>query len=354
MNKTIRAIRMSSQQLSGPLFDDSKDVVSYMGAIQAQDYPMSKWAVGIRLKSGSTIQSVEKALEMGEILRSHVMRPTWHLVSAEDIRWMLKLSERHIKASARTRDKALEITESLYAHTNRLIEKMLEGNRSLTRTEIALELAGAGVLADTSRMTHFMMRAEAEGIICSGVDKGNKSTYALLEERAAPAKELHREEALATLAGKYFRSHSPASLYDFAWWSGLSVVEARQATRLIEHLLITDHWGEHTLFIHQSCKEVYADEVLHLLPSYDEYIISYKDRSAVLDAPHIPKAYSAQGVFFPLVLHKGALVGRWNKTIRKKGLIVEPAFFDKHYIINEEIFNAAANRYKTFVSSHVS
>jgi hypothetical protein len=354
MNTTIRAIRMSGQQLAGPAFERPGELVSWMGAIQAQDYPMSKWAIGLRLKS-ATIQTIEKALEKGDILRTHVMRPTWHLVPAEDIRWMLKLSEPHIKTINQTRDKTLEITESLFCQACRLIEKMLEGHRSLTRQEIAAGLSRAGITADRPRMNHFMMRAEAEGIVCSGIDKGKHPTYALLDERAAPAKELHREEALAKLSERYFRSHSPAGLYDFAWWSGLSVTEARQAIRLIEPLLIADRFGEHTLFVHQSCKEAPDKEVLHLLPPYDEYIISYKDRSAVLDLPYYPQAFNAQGIFSPLILHKGALIGRWRKSIRKNQLTIEPSFFEQHLALNEAQLDTAVRKYShSFLLSTVN
>ncbi|MDR1343955.1 MAG: winged helix DNA-binding domain-containing protein [Tannerellaceae bacterium] len=345
----IRAIRMSSQQLAGAAFENPVDVVSWMGAVQAQDYNMSKWAVGVRLRSGSTVEAVEKAMERGEIVRTHVMRPTWHLAPAEDIRWMLSLSERHIKACSRSRDKALGITEGLYTRVNGLLEKILEGNRHLTRKEISSELNLAGVVADTSRMNHFMVRAEAEAIVCSGVDKDGKPTYALLEERIAPVRALHREEALARLAEKYFMSHSPASLYDFAWWSGLSVTEARQATGLIDHMLLTVRYGDSALLVHQSCREASADDVTtHLLPSYDEYVISYKDRSSVLDVAHYPKAFSAQGVFHPLILHEGAVIGRWSKTIRKNRIVTEPSFFDKSRTVSEESLAVATDKYRLF------
>ena len=171
----IPNIRLQNQQLLNPLFCQPKELVSWLGAMQAQNYSMVKWAVGMRLKS-ATIQTVEEALRKGEILRTHVMRPTWHLVAAEDIRWMLKLSAQRIKSANDSFAKGynLEITDELYAKSYNLLEKILCGNKSLTKQEIAEHFCCSGILveADNHRMTRFMVRAEQEGIVCSGEDKG--------------------------------------------------------------------------------------------------------------------------------------------------------------------------------------
>ncbi|MDR1881267.1 MAG: winged helix DNA-binding domain-containing protein [Prevotella sp.] len=342
----IRAIRMASQQLDEPAFEHPEEVVSWMGAVQAQDYEMSKWAVGVRLKS-ATRAVVEQAIEKGRILRAHVMRPTWHLVPAEDIRWMLKLSAAHIKSAAQSRDRELEITESLFTKTNRLIENMLEGNKSLTRQEIALELNRVGIVADGPRMNHFLIRAETEGIICSGVDKGRKPTYALLEERVPPVRELSKEESLAKLAERYFRSHSPASLYDFAWWSGLSITEARKAIHLIEPLLVADRFAGQALFVHEACRESPGSSAVYFLPSYDEYLISYKDRTSILALEHHPKVFKL-GTFYPMIVHHGEVVGTWNKSLKKNPLFtVTPSLFVPRSI-PETLLQTAADRYKAF------
>ena len=243
----IPNIRLQNQQLLNPLFRKPKELVSWMGAMQAQNYPMVKWAVGMRLKS-ATIQTVEKALRDGEILRTHVMRPTWHLVAAEDIRWMLKLSAQRIKSANDSFAKGwdLEITDELYMKSYNLLEQILGGNKSLTKQEITDHFCRSGILAepDNNRMTRFMARAEQEGIICSGEDKGGKCTYALLEERVPPMPEITKDEALARLARSYFRSHAPAVLQDFIWWSGLPISDARQAIYLIASELTEEQWQD--------------------------------------------------------------------------------------------------------------
>ena len=253
----IPNIRLQNQQLLNPLFCQPKELVSWLGAMQAQNYSMVKWAVGMRLKS-ATIQTVEEALRKGEILRTHVMRPTWHLVAAEDIRWMLKLSAQRIKSANDSFAKGynLEITDELYAKSYNLLEKILCGNKSLTKQEIAEHFCCSGILveADNHRMTRFMVRAEQEGIVCSGEDKGGKYTYALLEERVPPVPEITKDEALARLARSYFRSHAPAVLQDFIWWSGLPVSEAKQAIYLIESELTAEQWNGQTWYVHEACR----------------------------------------------------------------------------------------------------
>ncbi len=346
----IKDIRTLSQQLSNPDFDNPKDLVSWMGAIQAQDYNMSKWAVGVRLKS-ATINQVEKALESGQILRTHVMRPTWHLVAAEDIRWMLKLSKERIKSANNSFSKDLGITESLYSKCERLMHKMLEGNKSLTKQEITSEFAKAKISVDTPRHTsHLIMRAEAEGTICSGVDKNKKPTYALLEERVPSVGELHKEEALAKLALAYFKSHSPASLQDFVWWSGLSITESKQAIGLISSELVTDKFESHNLYVHQSYnKKVKPDDVLHLLPSYDEYLISYKDRTTVMDAQHHSKAFNNFGIFQPVIMYRGEIVGNWRKSVKKGQINIETSFFEQPPV-DSQLIKQAEEKYKAFIS----
>ncbi|MDR1407480.1 MAG: winged helix DNA-binding domain-containing protein [Tannerella sp.] len=343
-------IRVLSHQLGHSEFKDPEKLVAWMGAIQAQDYGMSKWAIGVRLKS-ATVGDIEAALDRGCILRTHVMRPTWHLVAAEDIRWMLQLSKEHIKSTSASRDRDLEITEELYFKCNRIITGILEGNNHLTRQEIAFELTKAGIIADTSRMIHFLMRAEIEGIVCSGIDRGNKQTYALLDERVPPAKTIHREEALALLATKYFRSHSPASLQDFVWWSGLSVGNAKQAIHLIRPELLTDHSCDSHLFIHQSCnKEFHSGGLIHFLPAFDEYIIGYKDRTSILAAEHQPEAFSKNGIFHPVIMQNGKIVGVWKKTANKDRINIQSSFFESINSSEDRII-LAMNKYKAFIGN---
>ena len=335
----IPNIRLQNQQLLNPLFCQPKELVSWLGAMQAQNYSMVKWAVGMRLKS-ATIQTVEEALRKGEILRTHVMRPTWHLVAAEDIRWMLKLFARRIKSANDSFAKGynLEITDELYAKSYNLLEKILCGNKSLTKQEIAEHFCCSGILveADNHRMTRFMVRAEQEGIVCSGEDKGGKYTYALLEERVPPVPEITKDEALARLARSYFRSHAPAVLQDFIWWSGLPVSEAKQAIYLIESELTAEQWNGQTWYVHEACRtRGKVSGRLHLLPSYDEYLLGYKDRTDVLPKEHYPKAFTNNGLFYPVILHEGQVIGNWSKSAKKGSASIECSWFRSNDCVDE-------------------
>ncbi|MCL2650698.1 MAG: winged helix DNA-binding domain-containing protein [Candidatus Azobacteroides sp.] len=323
----IANIRLISHQLSENNFKTPKEIVSWMGAMQAQDYNMAKWGIGIRIPN-LTEQSIEDAFNKGEFLRTHVLRPTWHFVAPENIRWMLELTKERIKSSSRSRDQDLEITEGLYTRCNNIIEKALTGNNHLTREELSAVLENAGIVVDTSRMYHFIMRAEVEGIICSGAMQGKKHTYALMEERVPQAIRLDKQEALAKLAGIYFSSHGPATLQDFVWWSGLSAPESRNALEMIKKDLVSETINSQTYWVPDSVSGHSKQNSVYLLPAFDEYIVAYKDRKAVLVSENHSKAISSNGVFRPTIVKNGQVIGIWKKS-NKKGEIITADFFEK-------------------------
>lgn len=350
MENRLIAVRLSAQQLSDPRFDDPRALVRWMGAVQAQDYKAVRWAVGIRLRTAS-LRAVDRALERGEILRTHVMRPTWHLVAAEDIRWMLRLSARRIRSanSSLARSRGLGIDDGMYYRSNRLIEKMLRGNLCLTKRQIADRFQAAGIAADTHFMTRYLMRAEADGIVCSGPDRAGQFTYALLEERVAPVPELTRDESLGRLARAYFRSHSPATASDFAWWSGLSASDVRAAIGSIRDELETLRLGDRERLIHRSWTDFPAPApALHLLPPYDEYLIGYRDREPVLRAEHAPAAHNRWGIFYPVVLAAGRVAGNWSAARREGRPIAEVSFFDSSGPADPALVEQAVGRYRAF------
>ena len=350
--QTIRNIRQRGQQFVNPMFSTPKELVAWMGAMQAQDYTMAKWAVGVRMKNAISEQAIEEAFNKAEILRTHVMRPTWHFVTPENIRWMLKLSARHIKSAYKSYMGNMNASESFYRTAQECLIKMLEGGRNLTRQEIALQLNIAGIDTSDPRIVYRILGyAEVDGVICSGVVKEKKQTYALLDERVPPMPELSKEEALSRLARNYFQSHSPASLTDFVWWSGLSTTEARTAIHLIRQELTEEHLNGKALFVHQSCDaSPCIDGICHLIPSYDEYIISYKDRTDVLDAQHSARAFSSNGIFQPIVFLNGEIVGNWKKSVARKQLVIDQQVFGGKAEIPQKLWKKAEERYKKYVN----
>ena len=245
--------------------------------MQAQDFAMAKWAIGTRLP-GSNEKIIETSLEKGEIIRTHLLRPTWHFVSSEDIYWLLELTTPHINSALRSRHRELELSESLLKKTNRLIQESLTGGNYLTREEIISRLHKAKINTDNNRASHIMLRAELEGIVCSGPAKAKKQTYALLNERVAKSNSLSREAALERIAEIYFTSHCPATLKDFVWWSGLPVKDARNALEMVKSKFISVLIGQDTYWVSPSFSIPDTDDIIvNLLPAYDEFLISYKD-----------------------------------------------------------------------------
>lgn len=319
MNLTdISHLRLINQQIIASKFKTAKEIVGCMGAMQAQDFSMAKWAIGVRLLK-STDKLIESAIDKGEIIRTHLMRPTWHFVSSDDIYWMLELTAPQIKASLKSRDKELEINKFIYEKSNFIIENALHGGKHLFREELVSGLEQANIATDNNRASHLLLRAELDGIICSGTTKNNKITYALLSERVPKAKVFTREEALSKLAQKYFTSHGPATLQDFVWWAGLSVTESKHALEMIKSNLVSETIDNQTYWFTDLFSIPNIDkELVCLLPAYDEFIISYKDRTATLPFEIHNKAVSNNGIFRPTIVIKGQVRGLWKRTIKKR------------------------------------
>jgi hypothetical protein len=341
----IANIRLASQQITKAKFDSVKELVSWMGAMQAQDYYMSKWAVGIRLPD-STERDVETAMNNGEILRTHLLRPTWHLVSADDIHWMLELTAPQIKTLVKSRHKELELTEAILSKSNSIIEKALSYGDHLTREELMAELGKLNIITNENRSAHFMLMAELNGTVCSGTPRGKKHTYALLHERVPVTKPFNREEALAMLAQRYFTSHCPATLQDFVWWSGLSVADARHGLEMIKSHFISETVGTSIYWLTDSFSLPEQTETsIFLLPAYDEFIISYRDRSASVPAENHKQAVSSNGIFRPVIVIDGKATGLWSRTTKKDKVLIETKFFQPH---NEKQKRAIEEAAKTF------
>lgn len=298
-----------------------------MGAMQAQDYAMAQWAVGVRLPQ-ATAQAVSTAIDAGDIIRTHVLRPTWHLVSADDIHWMVELSAPQVKALCKSRHKQLGITEAVESKSKDVITHALSQGQHLTREEVVAELEKHTIATADNRAAHLLMIAELDGLICSGKAKGKKQTYALLAERVPKKESLTRDEALAKLATKYFASHCPATVQDFVWWSGLSVKDARRALEMIQAEVVSEHvngvvyWFSHSY----SMPKDSAKPVL-LLPAFDEFLISYRDRSASLAAHDNQRVISRNGIFWPVIAVDGQVQGLWKRTVKNDVVIVETDLF---------------------------
>lgn len=312
----IALMRLISQQIEAPLATTVHELVGHMGAMQAQDFAMAKWAIGKRLNSTAELE-VEQAVNRGEVIRTHLMRPTWHFVAAEDVYWMLELTAPQVKSATRSYDQKLELTEALFAKSRKLILTSLKDGNHLTRDELMAIHKKAGIATDLNRPQHIMLRSELDGIVCNGTIKGNKHTYALLSERVPKNQNITREEALRRIALKYFSSHGPATLKDFIRWSGLHVGDARNALEMVKTNFVVAPIGDETYYLSNSLGQIAApNNSVHLLPAFDEFLISYRDRSASLSQESFSRAVSSNGIFRPIIVINGQVAGLWNRTTR--------------------------------------
>lgn len=346
MNRSdIPNLRLRNQQIAATNFNSVNELVGWMGAIQAQDYNQAKWAIGVRLPH-LTENQIESAINQGDIIRTHLMRPTWHFVSADDIYWMLELTAKQIKSAMKSRNRDLDLTVSVFGKSQEIMAKELEGNRSLTREELNRALNRTGINTDGQRLSHLLMEAEIDGIVCSGAMQGKKQTYALLSERVHAKKTLAKDEALALLAKKYFTSRGPATLADFVWWSGLPVADARSALEMNKPTLISETIDSETYWYTEpvSIPSPLPDSV-YLLPAFDEYLISYKNRSAAITIDHHKKSISNNGIFRPVIVVNGQISGLWKRIVKKETLRIELDHFRTH---NKTEIHAIARAAQSF------
>lgn len=343
--------RLINQQLKGTKFKTPKDIVSWMGAMQAQDYNMAKLAIGVRLPE-STDKMIEEAFNKGEILRTHLLRPTWHFVSADDIYWLLELTGPRLRASLETRHKELGITEKIINQSQTVIKKSLAGGRQLSRDELIAKFRKAKISCDSSQAYHLLITAEFDGLICSGSMKGKEQTYALLADRAPRKKKISREEALEKLAQKYFSSHGPATLQDFIWWSGLSAADARKALESASSKIVSEKIDSQLYWSSRPTPATKGNSA-YLLPAFDEFIISYRDRTPSLRVAHHSRAISSNGIFKPVVVADNHVIGTWKKILKKGTLRIELNLFEQTNKNTKILIEKAALAYGKFLNQKI-
>ncbi|HEY0529224.1 MAG TPA: winged helix DNA-binding domain-containing protein [Gemmatimonadaceae bacterium] len=315
----IAARRLVNQYLVAPEFVTAKEVVSRLGAVQAQDYGGAKWALSQRT-AGLTDAEVEREISTGHILRTHVLRPTWHFVVASDIRWMLELTSKRINASMAASHRRLELDDTEFKKSRRVLAKVLGDGSHRTRDELARAFSTAKIAVDDRlRLMHLMMRAELDGVVCSGDRKGKQFTYALLDQRVPAIRRIDRDEALSELARTFFTTRGPATLDDFAWWSGLTKTDGRRGVAGLGLSLREEMYNGKSHYagaVEPSAKLRGAQA--HLLPNYDEWFIGFKDRSAAADRLH-GKGVTPRldGVSGNLLTMNGQIVGGWTRALGK-------------------------------------
>jgi len=322
------------------------DVVRWFGAMQAQDYHASLWAIGLRT-AGARQADVEAALADGSVIRMHGFRGTWQHVARDDARWMLGLVGARLVAANTRRMSAVGLEPKTLERALGRMARALEGGPPLTRDELEAALARGSIDSDGGRLMHILWYAELRGLLCSGARRGKQQTFALFDERVPPARALDRPAALAQLAERYFRSRGPATERDFAWWSGLGLGEAREAIALARpRLARVERDGRQYWSTGDAAGDV--GDAVRLLPAFDECLIAYQDRAAFVEAAHTRKINAGGGRLEPIVLLGGRAVGTWRRTAGAP-LSVQP--FRKLTERERRALGAAIDRYSAFVTS---
>jgi Winged helix DNA-binding domain len=345
----IARLRLQNQHLSSPDFTKPADVVKWLGAVQAQDYYGAKWALGQRM-ADATDDAIEKAFAEGKILRTHVMRQTWHFVRPADIRWMLRLTAKRVNTFNNSYHRKLELDDAIFRRSNKALATALRGGNQLTRDGLRNVLQQAGISTNDLRMVFLLGRAERDGVICSGARRGKQFTYALLDERAPQSKTLGAEEALAELTRRYFTSHGPATLQDFVWWSGLTTAEARSGLDMIKRRVVQEIIDGKTYWLPSSTLASKASSgVAYLLPAFDEYLIAYKDRSASVDSMYGKQAIPRNPIFNSSIVIAGRVVGSWKRSLKENSVVITVSPSSTFSKSERHAINDAAQRYGSFL-----
>jgi hypothetical protein len=356
-NRELAHTRLYNQRLAGTPLATPEEVVAWLGAVQSQDYAGAKWAISQRTP-GLSDAAIEAVFAEGRILRTHVLRPTWHFVTPADIRWLLAITAPRIHALNAYMVRQLELDDAIFARSNVAFAKAMEGGRQLTRAELGEVLAEVGIEATGMRLGYLLHRAELDAVVCSGARRGKQFTYALLDERAPNARTLTREEALAELTRRYFASHGPATLKDFTWWCSLTLADARAGMELVKEHFVSETIGDQTFWFSPSTPDLHgvlrpASPSAYLLPNYDEYG-SYADHSAILDAQYGNRLNPRESaVFNNLIVIDGQILGTWRRTLKKKAVVVEILPFRPFNAAEESAVNAALARFGHFLDRPV-
>jgi hypothetical protein len=352
--------RLVNQRIARPSAGRPEETVRALGMLQAQDYLGALWAVGLRTPN-ATERDIERALDEGRIVRTWPARGTLHFTAAEDVRWLLDLLARRVIQGAAGRYRQLGLDEADFSRSRDWVRLALQGGNRLTRPELYRGLEKAGVSTAGQRGIHILGRLAMEGLICFGPRHGKQHTFVLLEEWVPDGRSLPREQALPELARRYFNGHGPATVKDFAWWSGLTLTEARKALEQVKPELDEATYDGQAYWLvrgqsvpAKSSPAAPLQTIAHLLPGFDEYLVGYTNRDAVLD-PGFTRAINAGGgMLNPVIVIDGQVVGTWKRSLSRQTVRVEPRWFMAPDAAQQGAYAEAVQAYAAFLGLQAS
>lgn len=328
-HRRVRELRLIAQRIATPAGATPAETVRCMLALQAQDFPGVKWSVGLRQRGG-TEAAVEAACDAGEIVRSWPMRGTLHLVAAEDLPWMLRLTTPRSVASAGARRAYLGIADLDVERARDIAVAALTGGGIRRREALLAAIEAGGVSTRGQRGYHLLWYLAQTGTLVLGPADGRQQTFVLLDEWVRHPRRLEYDEALGELARRYFASHGPATAKDLARWSGLTLAEVRTGIHVAGSSLAqlevdgnSYHLAPDTLDAAPRAAPV------RLLPGFDEYVLGYQGRTAILAPEHSQAIVpGGNGMFKATIVVDGEVVGTWRHTIKARETVVDAAPFE--------------------------
>ena len=339
--------RLSHQRVSGQKSRNAGEVVRWMGAVQAQDYASALWAIGVRTGNATQV-SIERAIADRKIVRTWPMRGTSHFVSPSDVRWMLAYLTPRIVARAAFRFKQLELDEETFRRSGSIIEKTLGDRKFLTRDEVYALLEKNRISCKGQRGIHILWRLAQDGVVCCGPRDGKQQTFVLLDEWVPSQKKNLRDEALANFAERYFNSHGPATEKDFAWWTGLTIGEARTILEAAKSHLHAVTLGGQTYWSGNQPRYLVARETAYLLPSFDEFLVGYTDRTALVDRRFAKRMHPGGGILSATIILNGRVIGTWSRSAKKDSIQIRLQTFQSVNTKTRSLIEQAAAGYGRF------
>jgi len=315
----LTRLRLAAQWIARPRPGASAaDVVRHLTAMQAQDFAGAKWSVALR-STTLTEAAVEAAIAGRSIVRSWPMRGTLHFAAPEDLGWILGLTGARGMRAAAGRHCQLGLEEADFDRAADVAREHLSGARLLTRPALLETWDDAGISTAGQRGAHLLVNLSQMGVLVFGPREGKQHTFTLLDDWVPQPRRLEGDEALGEFARRYFASHGPATVRDFAWWSSLTLTQARAAVAIArpDELVIDDT----TYYLDAATEPALGG--LHLLPGFDEYLLGYQDRSAALAKEHFELVVpGGNGMFMSTVVVDGEVTGLWRRTVTASGLDV--------------------------------
>lgn len=347
--------RLAAQGVTTAHGSSPAEVVAHLGAMQAQDYLGSLWGIGLRL-SGTTEDVVEQAIANREIVRTWPMRGTLHFVAAADVRWMLKLMTPRVVAGSAGRHRQLELDGATFKRSEKLLVRALKGGKVRTRGDLFTMLERNRVDPSGQRGIHILSKLAQEGVLCFGPREGKQPTFVLLDDWVPESRHLERDDAIAEIARRYFRSHGPATLMDFVGWTGLKITEGRQGLEAVsgelhkEVIKGVEYWMPPSVTTPASPKGKGKSSTVHLLPGFDEFVLGYKDRTTVIPPAHLNKIVpGGNGMFMSTIVSRGQVAGLWKRTLKGKSARVELMPFGKLTAAELRACSRQVSRYGEFL-----